>query len=102
MKIAALFLLVALNLGGCVMPTPGEKAYSACLDSVPEDIQRIAGGEVDMYQERTHTALTIDGPMTSSDTGGRQFLCSQACQAAREEQQRIVSECYLQWQKLHQ
>ncbi|WP_447968660.1 hypothetical protein [Nitrospira sp. M1] len=100
MKIITLLLLVGLSLSGCFTPTPGEKAYSACLDSVPEDIKRAAEGEFDLYHETTQTALTKSNPITSMDTTISQPWCSPDCEVAREEQQRIVSECYDQWQKV--
>ncbi|GJL64033.1 MAG: hypothetical protein NPIRA04_26870 [Nitrospirales bacterium] len=101
MKIVALFLFVGCTLSGCFTLTPGEKAYNACLETVPEDINQAAEGESDMYQERPQTALTKDSPDSSPDIIVGQPRCSSSCQAAREEQHRIVSECYLQWQKIH-
>ena len=101
MKPVALFLLFGFSLGGCYTPTPGEKAYSACLASVPEDIARAAEGEIDMYQERTPTALVKSTPDTSTGSIASHLRCSPDCHAAREEQHRIASECYQQWQRIH-
>jgi len=101
MKVVALFLLVGFTLSGCFTLTPGEKAYNACLETVPEDINQAAEGESDMYQERTQTALIKDSPESSPEIAAGQPRCSSSCQSAREEQHRIVSECYLQWQKIH-
>ncbi|GJL65399.1 MAG: hypothetical protein NPIRA05_03700 [Nitrospirales bacterium] len=101
MKVLTLFLFVGLSLSGCITPTPGEKARSACMDSVPEDIRRAAQGEFDLYQGRAQTALSHDRAVTATDMIPSQPQCSPACQDAREEQQRIVSECYEQWRKVH-
>ena len=97
MKIVALlFLLLALS--GCVTLTPGEKAYMACLDKVPEDLNRAAEGEIDMYQSRTSVTLTKGDTITSPNSIASQSRCSPACQDAREERSRLASECYKEWQ----
>jgi len=101
MKKVALFLLLGFGLGGCFTPTPSEQAYSTCLASVPKDIKQAAGGEIERSQAMTHTALTKDSPVTTSDAIETEALCSPACEAAREEQHRIVSECYDQWKNVH-
>lgn len=100
MKIGVLlFLLLALS--GCVTLTPGEQAYKACLDMVPEDLIRAAEGEIDMYQTRTPVTLTKGDTITSNNSIASQPRCSPACQDAREERNRIVSECYKEWKSVN-
>ncbi len=98
---AVILVLIGCSLGGCVTLTPGEKAYNACLDRVPEEVARVAEGEVDVYQTETPVTLTKGdrlSPITSISSEPR---CSPACLDAREEKSRIVSDCYRQWQDMN-
>ncbi len=100
MKIIAL-LLFGLSVGGCITTTAEEKAYSACLETVPAAITQAAEGEIDVYQIESPVALTKDNRLTGPTSFGSEPHCSPACQDARDEKYRIVTDCLEQWRKIH-
>ena len=100
MKILIL-LFFGLSVGGCFALTPAEKARMACLDMVPKEVARAADGEIDGYQHETPLTLTKGDSLSHQQTLSSQTRCSPICQDAREERERIVSDCYQQWKSVH-
>ena len=98
---AIILFLLGCSVAGCLTATPGEKAYNACLDMVPEDVARAAEGEIDVYQTETPVTLTKGDRLSPITTISSEPRCSPACLDAREEKNRIVSDCYMEWQKAH-
>ncbi len=100
MKIMMLVLL-GFSLGGCFASTPAEKAHRACLDRVPEEVALAANGEIDGYQHETPLTLTKGDSLSHQQPLSSQTRCSPICLDARAERDRIVSDCFQQWEKVH-